>query len=204
MLHFKNKLEINPPIDDIFLFISNFQNMPKWNYFVLEVTKLSEGSIGLNTTFRQVRKTDTHEYKITEFEPNRRVTIETFPPYSKLVMRFTFEQENNHTILTDEWELDTSKPALVEKLAGGNVKSVVAENLQKLKQLLETGKVTLQDGRTATFTKLLVLTAVKHLTISSCCAQNDPHSCMERDRERCFVYNHLRHFSIRIVKLYIF
>jgi uncharacterized membrane protein len=148
MLHFKNKLELNRPVADVFSFISNFENMPKWNYFVLEVRKLSEGSIGLNTKFRQVRKTDTQEYKITEFEPNRRVTIETLPLYSKLIMRFTLERENNHTLLTDEWELDTGKPALVEKLAGGNVKSAVAENLQKLKQLLETGKVTLQDGRT--------------------------------------------------------
>jgi hypothetical protein len=44
--------------------------------------------------------------------------------------------------------LDTGKAALVERFAGRNVKSAVAENLQKLKQLLETGKVTLQDGRT--------------------------------------------------------
>jgi hypothetical protein len=149
MLRFKNKLEINRLIADVFSFISNFENMPKWNYFVLEVRNRSEGSIGLNTTFRQVRKTDTQEYKITEFEPNRRVTVETLPPYSKLVMRFTLEQANNHTLLTDEWELDTGKPAFVERFAGGNVKSAVAENLQKLKQLLETGKVTLQDGRTA-------------------------------------------------------
>jgi uncharacterized membrane protein len=153
MLHFKNKLEINRPVANVFSFISNFENMPKWNYFVLEVRKLSEGSIGLNSTFRQVRKTDTQEYKITEFEPNRRVTIETLPPYSKLIMKFTFEQadnnHNNYTLLTDEWELDTGKPAFIERLAGGNVKSAVAENLQKLKQLLETGKVTLQDGRTA-------------------------------------------------------
>src|SRR5215216_6413322 len=111
MLHFKNKLEIHRPVADVFSFISNFENMPKWNYFVLEVRKLSGGSIGLNTTFRQIRKTDSQEYKITEFEPNRRVTV--------------------------------------EKLAGGNVKSAVTENLQKLKQLLETGKVILQDGRTA-------------------------------------------------------
>lgn len=147
MLHFKNKLEINRPVADVFSFLSNFENMPKWNYFVLEVRKLSEGSIGLNTKFRQVRKTDTQEYRITEFEPNSRVTIETLPPYSKLVMRFTLEQANNHTLLTDEWELDTGKPAFIERIAGGNVKSAVAENLQKLKELLETGKVTLQDGR---------------------------------------------------------
>lgn len=150
MLRFNNKLEINRSVSDVFSFISNFENMPKWNYFVLEVRKLSEGSIGLNTKFRQVRKTDTQEYKITEFEPNSRVTIETLPPYSKLIMRFTFEQANNHTILIDEWELDTGKPAFIERFAGGNVKSAVAENLQKLKQLLETGKVTLQDGRTTT------------------------------------------------------
>jgi uncharacterized membrane protein len=77
-LHSKNELEINRPIADVFSFVSNFENMPNWNYFVSEkVRKLSEGSIGLNTTFRQVRKTDTQEYKITEFEPNRRVTVET-------------------------------------------------------------------------------------------------------------------------------
>jgi uncharacterized membrane protein len=80
MLHFKNKLEINRPVADLFSFISKFENMPNWNYFVLEVRKLSEGSIGLNTTFRQVRKTDTQGYRITEFEPNSRVTVETLPP----------------------------------------------------------------------------------------------------------------------------
>ena len=125
MLHFTNKLEINRSVADVFSFISNFENMPKWNYFVLEVKKLSEGSIGLNTKFRQVRKTDTQEYKITEFEPNRRVTIETLPPYSKLIMRFTLEQLNNHTVLSDKWELNTGKPALVERFAGRNVKSAV-------------------------------------------------------------------------------
>jgi uncharacterized membrane protein len=150
MLHFKNKLEINRPVADVFSFISNFENMRKWNSFVSKVTKLSEGSIGLNTTFSQARKTYTleYKYKIIEFEPNRRVTIETLPD-SKQVMRFTlFEQANNHTLLIVEWELDTcKKPAFVERLIDGKGKS--AENLRKLKQLLETDKVTLQDGRTA-------------------------------------------------------
>jgi uncharacterized membrane protein len=93
MLHFKNKLEIHRPVADVFSFISNFENMPKWNYFVLEVRKLSGGSIGLNTTFRQIRKTDSQEYKITEFEPNRRVTVETLPPYLKLVMRLPLNKQ---------------------------------------------------------------------------------------------------------------
>ena len=36
------------------------------------------------------------------------------------------------------------------KLAGGRVKSAVAENLAKLKKLLEEGRVVLQDGRQIT------------------------------------------------------
>jgi hypothetical protein len=48
------------------------------------------------------------------------------------------------------WKLDLGKPALLEKLAAARVKSAVAENLEKLKQLLEEGRVVLQDGRQAT------------------------------------------------------
>jgi hypothetical protein len=48
------------------------------------------------------------------------------------------------------WKLDLGKPALLEKLGAARVKSAVAENLEKLKQLLEEGRVVLQDGRQAT------------------------------------------------------
>jgi hypothetical protein len=49
--------------------------------------------------------------------------------------------------LRDEWKLDTGRPALLETLASRRVKSAVAENLAKLKELLEEGGVVLQDGR---------------------------------------------------------
>jgi hypothetical protein len=49
--------------------------------------------------------------------------------------------------VVDEWKLATGKPAFVEKLTAGRIKSAVAENLAKLKELLETGQVVLQDGR---------------------------------------------------------
>jgi hypothetical protein len=64
-------------------------------------------------------------------------------------MRFTFQQEGSTTQLGDYWKLDTGRPALLEKLAAGKVKSAVAENLAKLKELLEQGRVVLQDGRPA-------------------------------------------------------
>jgi hypothetical protein len=66
-------------------------------------------------------------------------------------MRFILHEEGEGTIVLDQWKLDTRRPTLLEKLAAGRIKSAVAENLGKLKELLEVGRVTLQDGRVITF-----------------------------------------------------
>ena len=78
-MQFTNSLTIECPIHEVFAFISDFENMPKWNYFVVEVRKTSPGQIGLGTTFHQRRKTDQQDYTITEYEPDRKVTVTTTP-----------------------------------------------------------------------------------------------------------------------------
>jgi uncharacterized membrane protein len=149
LLEFSNKLEIRRPIAEVFQFLSNFENMPKWNYFVVNVKKISDGPVGINTAFRQKRKTDSQEYKIVEYEPKKRVAIEFQPPSVKLTMRFMLQtsHNDNDTLVVDEWKFDTGIPALFARIGATNVKAAVAENLEKLKQLLETGKTILQDGR---------------------------------------------------------
>jgi uncharacterized protein YndB with AHSA1/START domain len=149
LLELSNKLEIRRPIAEVFQFLSNFENMPKWNYFVVNVKKISDGPVGINTAFRQKRKTDSQEYKIVEYEPNERVAIEFQPPSVKLTMRFTLKSSHNDndTVVVDEWKFDTGIPALFARIGITSVKAAVAENLVKLKQLLETGKTILQDGR---------------------------------------------------------
>jgi uncharacterized membrane protein len=151
MLEFENTIRIDCPINEVFAFLSNFENIPKWNYFVLEVKKISDGPPGIGTTYHQVRKTDEQTFRIIEFAPNQKVAVKTLPPSSPdLEMRFRLEEEGTATRVIDEWKLDTGRPALLERLAAGRIKSAVAENLAKLKKLLETGRVVLQDGRDAT------------------------------------------------------
>jgi uncharacterized membrane protein len=149
LLEFNNKLEIKRPIAEVFQFLSNFENMSKWNYFVVNVKKISDGPVGMNTAFTQKRKTDSQVYKIIEYEPNKRVTIEIQPPGVNLIMRFTLQSSHNDnaTVVVDEWKFDTGIPALFARIHVTNVKAAVAENLEKLKELLETGKTILQDGR---------------------------------------------------------
>ena len=151
MLEFENTIRIDRPVDEVFAFLSDFENIPKWNYFVLEVRQLSESPIGVGTTYHQVRKTDEQDYRIIEFEPGHTVGVKTLPQSSPgLEMRFTLDEEGNTTRVRDEWKLDTGRPAILERLAGGKVKSAVAENLAKLKELLEEGRVVLQDGSQVT------------------------------------------------------
>ena len=151
MLEFENTIRIDRPIDEVFAFLSDFENIPKWNYYVLKVRQVSESPRGIGTTYHQVRKTDEQDFRIIEFELHHTVAVKTLPHSSpSFEMRFTLYEEGDTTRVRDEWKLDTGRLALLERLTGGRVKSAVAENLAKLKELLEEGRVVLQDGRQVT------------------------------------------------------
>ncbi len=150
MLEFENSICIDRPIADVYTFLSDPENLPKWNYYVLEVTKLSDGPIGVGTEYHQVRKTDEQDLCITELDRDHSLVTKTLPPSSpSLEMRFTFSEEGNATCIRDGWKLESGWPAPLEWLGTGRVKSAAAENLTKLKELLEKGQVVLQDGRLA-------------------------------------------------------
>jgi uncharacterized membrane protein len=151
VLEFENTICIDRPINEVFAFLSDFENIPKWNYYVLEVRQLSDNPIGVGTTYHQVRKTDEQDFRIIEFEPGHTVAVKTLPQSSpSFERRVTLYEEGNTTRVRDEWKLDTGRPAILEKLTGRRVKSAVAGNLAKLKELLEEGRVVLQDGRRVT------------------------------------------------------
>jgi uncharacterized protein YndB with AHSA1/START domain len=148
VLAFENTIRIDRTVAEVFAFLSDFEHIPKWNYYVLEVRQLFDNPIGAGTTYHQVRKSDEQDFRIIEFQPNHTVAVKTLPQSSPSFERkFTLYEEGDTTRLKDEWKLDTARPVILEGLAGGRVKSAGAENLAKLKELLEEGRVVLQDGR---------------------------------------------------------
>jgi uncharacterized protein YndB with AHSA1/START domain len=151
VLEFENTIRIDRPVGEVFAFLSDFESIPKWSYYVLEVRQLSEDPIGIGTTYHQVRKTDQQDFRIIEFELDHTVAVRTLPQSSpSFERRFTLYEEGDTTRLRDEWKLDTGRPAVLERVARGRVKYTVAENLVMLKELLEEGRVSLQDGRQVT------------------------------------------------------
>jgi carbon monoxide dehydrogenase subunit G len=150
MVEFENTICIDRPVEEVFAFLSDPENFPKWNYYVLEVTKLSHRPTGPGSLYHQVRKTDEQDIQITEFDQNHKLALKTVSRSSlDLEMRIELSAEGDTTCIRDEWRLDTGWPAPLEWLGTGRIKGAAAENLKKLKELLERGQVVLQDGRLA-------------------------------------------------------
>lgn len=148
MFSFENVIVINRPVEDVFAFVADLPSIPKWNYYVLSVVPTSPKSSSVGSTYHQIRKDDEQDLRISKLEPNHSLVVETIPPSKPELRReFLFEAQGQSTRVTDKWQLEMGVPKLLEPLAAKRAKSGVQENLEKLKVLLELGRVTLQDGR---------------------------------------------------------
>ncbi|ADE13634.1 conserved hypothetical protein [Nitrosococcus halophilus Nc 4] len=77
MVSAQSSIVIVRPVDDVFQFISVnfFQNYPKWSPEVVELEKLSDGPVKVDTLGRQIRndqgRRTESRFRVTQFEPNR-------------------------------------------------------------------------------------------------------------------------------------
>jgi hypothetical protein len=163
---------IDQPIDRVFSFLSNFSNMPLWNYYIQNVTQISKGTINAGSTFEMKRPSDLNIYKITEFDPPNKIIVELQPPGPSLQLIFELKSKNNQTNLTYKWHLDLEEYKMLKyfpksifkrmilsipkRIILNRTKPAVEQNFKKLKELLETRQATLQDGRHVVLPKDLI------------------------------------------------
>lgn len=140
-MEFSNAITIERSLHDVFAFISDLENVPRWNYAVAETRKASEGPVALGTTYRQVRSLPnrTEEtLRVTEFEPDRRFAFEGGLGPFEGTLTYELEEIGASTRLTNRADLEARGIAkLAAPIASGRVRGAVAENLETLKQLLE-------------------------------------------------------------------
>lgn len=152
MIAINNSITINAAVKTVFDFLSTPEKIPQWNYYVVSVRKISEGNTIVRPRYHQVRKNDEQTFEITKYEENKFVEYSTIPgSLVQFKRQFTFTAVNNQCLVEDSFTLDTGFPVLLERLFTRKVKGAVKENLTKLKELLETGKTTLQDERVSYF-----------------------------------------------------
>ena len=156
MIQFQNKVTINRSLQDVFNFVTDLEKLPYWNYFVIRVTKMTAGPLAAGAEYQQVRKTDSQRLRITEVEPPKAFTVISVPPSQPQLKRtMVFDGNEHQTEITDAWSLELGLPPILRSLGQVKASSAVRENLDKLKELLETGKTTLQDGRASALENLM-------------------------------------------------
>src|SRR6266704_4897987 len=79
MASFENTVIIQRPVEDVFAFLADFENVPKWNYAAIETRKVSPGPVGVGTTYRQTRSVPSRSeegFQVTVFEPPSRLEVQ--------------------------------------------------------------------------------------------------------------------------------
>ena len=96
------------PIEDVFAFVSDATNEPKWHTDVLEVSRTSNGPLGAGSTFRLVvdfmGRKDMH-VRVAGFEPNRREIIQATSGPMLPMITYLFEAHDSGTRFTRSVEV---------------------------------------------------------------------------------------------------
>jgi uncharacterized protein YndB with AHSA1/START domain len=141
-MHFENALTIARKPEDVFSYLADFENVPKWNYAITETRKTSQGPVGVGTTYRQTRSIPSpakETFTVTEFEPQHLLAIHGDLGPFQGTLSYELEPVAEGTLLTNHAVLEGKGLAkIAAPLLGGRVGDAVATNLQKLKEILET------------------------------------------------------------------
>jgi carbon monoxide dehydrogenase subunit G len=135
---------IDKPVKDVFAFITNPSNMPKWNSAVVSLEQVTPGNVGVGTKFKSVgemlgRRIE-GEMHVIAFEPDSKYGFQMNAGPVQVNVTLTFKTVGTGTKLSLNAQ---GNPGGLFKLAEGvlqgRVKTMMEENLARLKSVLEKG-----------------------------------------------------------------
>jgi carbon monoxide dehydrogenase subunit G len=143
MASFANTVIIQRPVEEVFAFLADFENVPKWNYAIVQTTKASPGPVRVGTTYRQIRSEPSRSeegFEVTVLEPPSRLEVQGQIGPFRARISYLLEPSGSGTRLRNAVDLESSGPlTLVAPLATSRVKHAVAANLDTLKHIMEKG-----------------------------------------------------------------
>ena len=135
---------IDRPVKEVFGFVSDLNNMSKWNSAVVSLQQITPGPVGVGTRFKSIgelmgRRIE-GEVRITSYEPDSKTGFQMNAGPMQLNVTISFRPVGTGTKVSLNAQ---GNPAGVFKLAEGilqgRVKSLMEENLARLKSVLEKG-----------------------------------------------------------------
>ena len=142
MTSFQASVRIERPVEEVFAYVSEPENFPRWNSAVQTVRKTSSGEEPVGSTYAMTRQLPggqaENELEITTYERPREFAIRTLSGPTPFVYRYAFSSSDGGTLLELDAEVELpGAAALAGPLARRAVKRGVDGNFATLKGILE-------------------------------------------------------------------
>jgi uncharacterized protein YndB with AHSA1/START domain len=145
VIAFETDTSIERPVQEVFAYVSDPLNFPRWNSAVRAVRKTSAGDNGGASTYSMERRLPTgravNELEVVASEPPRTFAIRTTSGPTPFLYRYQLSEETGETLMKLDAEVELPGAAsFLPQLARRLVKKGVDDNLATLKQILEAAR----------------------------------------------------------------
>jgi uncharacterized protein YndB with AHSA1/START domain len=145
----EHTVDIDRPIADVFVYLTDVERLPEWQASVSEVHV--DGPIGPGSRFRDVRefmgRRAPSTLEVTTYEPPRRFSLRVADGPIAYQIDHTLEEVGDRTSVTFSGRGETTRvPRLMRGVVERAVERQLAKDADALKRVLET------DQRTSTLT----------------------------------------------------
>jgi uncharacterized protein YndB with AHSA1/START domain len=141
-MNFETSVQIERPIADVFDYISDPTNFPRWNSAVQSVRETSPGADGVGATYWMERDLPggraENDLEVVEINPPSLFVIRTTSGPTPFLYRYVLADEDGTTLLQLAAEVELGGLAgALGPLASRAVKRGVDSNFADLKRILE-------------------------------------------------------------------
>jgi uncharacterized membrane protein len=142
MFKFEKSVLIDRPQQEVFDFVMNLENDPKWQASIVSVKRTSDGPIGAGSTFRYEtkflgRKSET-EIQLTGYNPPSGASVKAINGPVPFENTYKFESNGNGTKMTFSGQAEIGGFfKMAEGLAAKQMEKQMEADATALKKLLE-------------------------------------------------------------------
>lgn len=141
MAKIENVVVIDRPVEEVWKFYTDLSNIPMLDSYIHEAIKTTQGSFGVGSTFSLKMKDWSLEMRVTQFEPNQKLTYEAVSPDSLKgsTDSYSLESVGGKTRFVETMDVKTSGfYKLAGSFFGKRAKEDSSMRLDKLKRKLES------------------------------------------------------------------
>lgn len=151
MIKHEVSIHLNRPVEQVFAFLIDPDNLRSWQSNLIETEQLTEKPLRVGSQLREVRQMGPRQAEIqaeiTTFEPNKRFATRTITK-PQVTVSYTFEPRNGGTQLNYKFVMQTiGMMRLLQPLIAHSIKKDTNSDFERLKRLLEDKSVRARDVR---------------------------------------------------------